>query len=285
MGVISINSKTTLSFWDILKTSIIEKKENELTAKMVIEHHHRRDIAIVHGGATCALIDFAVKNLLNGQSKGENLNITFNKISFLKPGKGDYLIAKATIQFNDSKRKSITCSVYDSDNACIAIGSAVAENVLAHSDKKHNNPFFEFTEQDLKQLLPEHVITNDRGFPFTNFLGVKRTLWKSRISEMEVKIEPRLREPDGTNPHSLLTMLTDMACGQAVKTILPENAIAFTIELSSNSLANFNNAEKLIARARVINEGRVVNIQSIIFDEQGFCVGEGSSTYYVKYLK
>ena len=275
--------KQELTFWDKLKTNQVPNENDQYIVKMTITNEHRRDIGIVHGGATCGLIDRALKGLLVKSNLGKTeLKISDCKVSFHYPGKGEYLIAVASIVTEGLDRKYLLCKVFNSDNKCIATGTAIASLLSSNEGGTMVDTLFEFSEREQTGELPEYVMEKDLQHPFRDYLKIKRTIWSPKVCQMEVEITNEHREPDSSLPHSLLTILTDMASGQATRTMMPEEADAFTLELSANAICNFDRAEKLVIRARVINEGRIVTAQTMIFNEQGQGVGVGSATYYIK---
>lgn len=272
-----------LTFWDKLKTSEVPDENEPYTVKMTITNEHKRDIGIVHGGATCGLIDRALKGLLvNNNHKNQEFKISDSKIAFHYPGKGDYLTAIAKIVTEGFDRKYLLCNVFDSDEKCIATGTAIASLPASNEGGKIVDTFFQFSELEQTGELPKYVMEKDSQHPFRDYLKIKRTIWSPKVCQMEVQITDEHREPDNSLPHALLTILTDMASGQATRTMMPKEADAFTLELSANAICNFDRAEKLVARARVISEGRIVTAQTMIFNEQGQGVGVGSATYYIK---
>lgn len=260
--------------------TVVEKKKNELTAKMVLSDKHKRDIGIVHGGAICALYDMAMKSLL--LEEDESMKITSSKIHFLKPGKGSYLKAVAKCEFLSGPYRTINCYVYDDQDNIIAFATALAGKSIEHKGTVFDQHFIEYTDQELDGELAQHVLENDTFQPFRDHLNVRRTIWRPNICEMKVELTQQLKEPNGSIPHSLIPILTDMAAGQVVKTLLVPIAYGLTLEITSWQMSEFADSKELIIRARGLNEGKIINSKTIIYDEQQRIVGMAATTYYTK---
>lgn len=82
--------------------------------RMEIKKKHLNGIGIVQGGAIFTLADFAFAAAANAGGKvtiGINANITYSK-----PAKGKYLLAKATETSSSRSLCNYTVDIYDEDN-------------------------------------------------------------------------------------------------------------------------------------------------------------------------
>ncbi|KNZ40755.1 PaaI family thioesterase [Acetobacterium bakii] len=82
--------------------------------RMEIKEKHLNGIGIVQGGAIFTLADFAFAAAANAGGRvtvGINANITYSK-----PAKGKYLLAKATETSSSRSLCNYTVDIYDEDN-------------------------------------------------------------------------------------------------------------------------------------------------------------------------
>jgi uncharacterized protein (TIGR00369 family) len=278
-------SQAAAHFWEKLSIEKLEGSSLSLKSCMRVSSKHKRDVGIIHGGATCSLIDSTMKMFLKERDTNEDWQISDSKTSFILPGQGDYLIGEASIVSEEGSRKVIQCNIYDDLKHLIAIGTGIAsKSTQSNQDRRDNSQRFMITSEEILVPLPSYVLERDFVFPFREFFKAERTVWNPGVCEIQMELNEEWLEPDGALPFSLLTVLTDMTGGQVAITQIEKDDFAYTLELSANlfSLIVSPAPKKLIAQGRVVNRGRVMTIQTIIFDEFFKGIGSGSSTYYVK---
>lgn len=263
-------------FWETLKCEIVEQTNDFIVVEMVIDAVHQRNHQIVHGGAIGALIDFAMTNLLNQPAS----SMTDYKINFLKMGDGARLVARARRLVVGNLKSPIYCEIFNENEQLIADAtgrSGMLEKVI---DGEIDSAF-QF-EPLLNRKVPAHVFEEDGTIPFNDYLGIKQTYWSNSCAQVELHVEQRLETQDGQLPTAHFITLVDVACGQALKTVMAPGENLLTIELSVSILSRFDEAKKLIARGRVRKHGKLATISSVILNEQSQLIAHGTTTYYIK---
>lgn len=101
-------------FAKLVGLEIVKVEIGYAEVKMKIEDKHLNGIGIVQGGALFTLADYAFAAASNAGGKitvGINANITYSK-----PAKGKYLLAKATETSASRSLCNYTVDIYDTDN-------------------------------------------------------------------------------------------------------------------------------------------------------------------------
>lgn len=262
--------------WEKMRCKIIEKNDDAIELEMTLEELHKRDLGIVHGGAIGALIDFSMTSLLNSKTR----IMSDYKINFLKMGDGSHLIAKASRLVKGDSTSPIYCEIFNDRNEVIAdaIGHCGTLNEVVDGEIKQD---FQF-DPELNGNVPAYVFEEDGTIPFNSYLGIKQTYWSKGCVQMELNVEQKLRDQNDKLPTAHFITLVDVACGQALKTVLAVGEGLLTIELSVTILRDFSNANKLIARGKVQKHGKISVIYSVILNENLQLLAYGTTTYYIK---
>ncbi|WP_373484401.1 PaaI family thioesterase [Acetobacterium sp.] len=101
-------------FAKLLGLELITVEIGYAEVRMAIKEEHFNGIGIVQGGAIFTLADFAFAAAANAGGKvsvGINANITY-----FKPAKGRYLLAKATETASSRSLCNYSVDVFDEDN-------------------------------------------------------------------------------------------------------------------------------------------------------------------------
>ncbi len=101
-------------FAKLVGLELIKAEIGYAEVKMKIEDKHLNGIGIVQGGALFTLADYAFAAASNAGGKitvGINANITYSK-----PAKGKYLLAKASETSASRSLCNYTVDIYDTDN-------------------------------------------------------------------------------------------------------------------------------------------------------------------------
>lgn len=112
-------------FWDYIgmKEQIIEDGYAELRIDITPDLLQRR--GTVHGGVLATLIDGAVGSAVRSVLSEEEISPTVElKINYLRPAKGEYLIAKSKLYHRGGTLAVGQAEIYDSNENLVAIGTA-----------------------------------------------------------------------------------------------------------------------------------------------------------------
>lgn len=97
----------------------VEVTENSAIIKANLTENSMNPYNMVHGGLTFGLGDMAMGVLL--KEKGRSA-VTLNaNITYLKPGKGNYITAKAEIVKYGKQTSCVECNIYNEKEELIAI--------------------------------------------------------------------------------------------------------------------------------------------------------------------
>jgi uncharacterized protein (TIGR00369 family) len=112
-------------FWDYIGMTeqIIEPGYAELHIPITSNLHQRR--GVVHGGVLATLIDGAVGSAVRSTMSEEQASATVEmKINYVRPAKGDYLIAKAKLSHRGKTLAVGQAEIFDPDGNLVAMGTA-----------------------------------------------------------------------------------------------------------------------------------------------------------------
>jgi uncharacterized protein (TIGR00369 family) len=112
-------------FWDYI--GMIEEKIEEGYAELRIHITpnllQRR--GVVHGGVVATLVDGAVGSAVRSVLSEEQASATVEmKVNYIRPAKGDYLLAKSTLTHRGKTLAVGQAEIFDSQGTLVAIGAA-----------------------------------------------------------------------------------------------------------------------------------------------------------------
>ncbi len=103
---------------------ILEIREGWSQVKMNITEDHLNGVGIVHGGAIFTLADMAFAAAANSHG---NVSVAINaSISYMKAGKGEWLLAEAQEVSRNPRLSSYTVRVTDDEDDLVAIFQGMA---------------------------------------------------------------------------------------------------------------------------------------------------------------
>lgn len=106
------------------------KDNNSLEIKMDIQDLFINSAGIVHGGVISTLADVSMCNLIPPDSQGMQQVVTVDlKISFLKPAKGEYLMARAQLTKNGRRLVFTDCQIYNDCDDLVAVAHGILSKI------------------------------------------------------------------------------------------------------------------------------------------------------------
>ncbi len=106
----------------------LEPGKSELA--MSIEPHMRQQNGFVHGGIVSYLVDNAL-TFAGGSVLGPNVLTQEFKINYLRPAKGERLVARAVVLHSSKRQAVCRCDVYGVDGAEEALCATSLGTILA----------------------------------------------------------------------------------------------------------------------------------------------------------
>ncbi|WP_066152039.1 PaaI family thioesterase [Halalkalibacter krulwichiae] len=112
-------------FWDYIGMEEVEMSEGYAEIKMIIKPEHTQRRGTVHGGVLATLIDAAVGSAVRTTQTEDQSSATIElKINYIRPAKGDYLLAKGKLSHRGKKVQVGTAEIFNSEGKMVAMGSA-----------------------------------------------------------------------------------------------------------------------------------------------------------------
>jgi uncharacterized protein (TIGR00369 family) len=112
-------------FWDYIgmKEQIMEEGYAEVRLDITPNVLQRR--GSVHGGVLASLIDASVGSAIRSMQSEEQAAATVDlKINYIRPAKGEYLIAKAKLVHRGGTLAVAQAEIFDSNEKLVAVGTA-----------------------------------------------------------------------------------------------------------------------------------------------------------------
>lgn len=113
----------------LLGTELLSLSEGSVELKIPIQAELMQQHGFVHGG----VISYAADNALTyagGSSLGAAVVTSEFKINYLRPARGDFLLARATVIHSGKNQAVCRCEVYVSDNGTESL-CASAQGTIA----------------------------------------------------------------------------------------------------------------------------------------------------------
>ena len=103
-----------------------KRDDNAIEVSMLIKELYINSVGVIHGGLISTLADVAMGNLMPTNNPGIQELVTVDlKVSFLKPAKGEYLLARARVVKNGRKLFFAECQIYNSNEDLVAVANGI----------------------------------------------------------------------------------------------------------------------------------------------------------------
>ncbi|HZW82271.1 MAG TPA: PaaI family thioesterase [Candidatus Deferrimicrobium sp.] len=103
-----------------------KRDNNTLEVRIEIKDLYINSAGVIHGGIISTLADVAMGNLIPTVSQGIQELVTVDlKISYLKPAKGEYLLAQARLMKNGRKLVFAECQIYNDNKDLVAVAHGI----------------------------------------------------------------------------------------------------------------------------------------------------------------
>ncbi len=112
-------------FWEYIRLEVLSSSNGTAVVKCNVFENILNSSSSVHGGVLATLIDTSIGTAVKSTLDSNQSTVTVDlNIKYIKPARGDALLAKASLSHKGGKLAFSTSEIFDDQNNIVAIGSA-----------------------------------------------------------------------------------------------------------------------------------------------------------------